>query len=102
MPKERVYQSGATKRKKRAEERQEAAKSRKVFEGFFKKKPDKSTENKGDHEHGEEKYHHSDDSYKDTAVEETLEVEMPLDERSSAEETSRGGAFYHSQRKLLK
>jgi hypothetical protein len=98
MPKERVYQSGATKRKKRAAERQEAAKSRKVFEGFFKKKPDKSTENKGDHEHGEEKYHHSDDSYKDTAVEETLEVEMPLDERSSAEETSGGNLLPQSEK----
>ena len=88
MPNERVYQSGATKRKKRSAERQEAAKSRKVFEGFFKKKPDKITENKWDFEDGEEKYHHSEEPYKDTAAEETLEVEMTLDERSSAEETS--------------
>ncbi|KAK6990760.1 hemicentin-1 [Biomphalaria glabrata] len=63
------------------------------------KKHDKSTENKGDNERVEEKYHYSDDSYKDTAVE---EVTMSLDERSSAEETPGEYPFTTVKKKHLK
>lgn len=61
MPYERVYQSGAAKRRKRAKEKQEASKSRKVLEGFLKRKSEEKTDEKEGTNESENQLRHSDE-----------------------------------------